>query len=435
MNMTGLPIQIKALLLTQMLFNIGFYLVVPFIAVQLSENLGAAGAVVGLVLGIRTFSQQGLFFLGGGLADRFGPAPILLIGVFIRVLGFLAVGLAGGVTSMTFGVVLIGFAAALFSPAVEAIFATSGLELEREGVITRAQLFALDAAYSRVGSLTGPLLGAVLIPLGFSTVSFAGAAIFAVIFAAHAVLWRRWSRSEASVAESGITSAVSDREPASMVAAWARVIRNRRFIVFAILYSTYLLAYNQQYLALPVELRRATGSDELLGWFFALAAVFVIALQTYVTRWVEKRGATMALGGGFTLMALSFALVAVAAPFRFEGWLALVPATLLIIFLHSGIMLAVPIARDLVGDLAENKDLGSYYGFLNSFGGVAVLLGSVLIGSALDWAETPSPWATVPWLIMTVLLAASAFGLVKLRRSHREERMASNSQEKLKTKV
>lgn len=419
MNLSGLPIQIKALLLTQMLFNIGFYLVVPFIAVQLSQNLGAAGAVVGLVLGIRTFSQQGLFFLGGGLADRFGPAPMLLIGVAIRVLGFLAVGLATGVASMTFGVVLIGFAAALFSPAVESIFASSGLEMEEDGIITRAQLFALDNAYSRLGSLTGPLLGAVLIPLGFTTVSFAGAAIFTAIFAAHAFLWHRWNRREAiagaRVPETGA--------PESMVATWGRVIRNRRFIAFATLYSTYLLAYNQQYLALPVELRRATGSDEHLGWFFALAAVFVIALQTRVTKWVEKQGATVALGGGFALMAASFALVAAAAPFRWDGWLALAPAVLLIIFLHTGIMLAVPIARDLVGDIAGNKDLGSYYGFLSSFGGVAVLIGSVLVGSTLDWAETPSAWATVPWLIMTSLLAVSAVGLVKLRQSRAKTEM------------
>lgn len=164
MKLTNLPIHISTLLVTQMLFNIGFYLVVPFIAVQLSENLGAAGAVVGLVLGIRTFSQQGLFFLGGGLADTWGAGPILLVGVAIRVLGFITVGMATGVGSMTLGVVLIGFAAALFSPAVESIFASEGFTLEKQGVITRARLFALDASYSRVGSLTGPLLGALLIP-------------------------------------------------------------------------------------------------------------------------------------------------------------------------------------------------------------------------------------------------------------------------------
>lgn len=121
--MKQLPRKIQALLITQLLFNIGFYLVVPFIAVELSNNLGASGAVVGLVLGVRTFSQQGMFFLGGGLADSFGAIKVLLVGVALRVVGFLVTGLATSVPMMFVGVVLIGFAAALFSPAVESLLA------------------------------------------------------------------------------------------------------------------------------------------------------------------------------------------------------------------------------------------------------------------------------------------------------------------------
>ncbi|CAB1028884.1 MFS transporter [Corynebacterium diphtheriae] len=406
MTRAKLPLHITLLLVTQMLFSIGFYLVVPFLAVQLSENLGASGAIVGLVLGIRTFSQQGLFFFGGGLADKFGAGPILLIGVAIRVIGFLTVGMAETVTLMTLGVVLIGFAAALFSPAVESIFAAEGHRLEKLGVITRARLFALDAAYSRIGTLTGPVIGAVLIPLGFATVSIAGAAIFGSIFVIHLALRRTWT-----------ASAQPQRTHApSMVAVWGEVIRNKKFVVFALLYSTYLLAYNQQYLSLPVELRRATGSDEALGWFFAVSAVFVIALQSRVTRWAERQAATVALGGGFGLMALSFAVVAGASiSLELEGWIAYVPATVMMILLHTGIMIAVPIARDLVGDLAGNNNLGSYYGFLNSFGGLAVLLGSLTVGATLDHAETTQPMAAIPWLIMVAVLAVSAVGLAQLK--------------------
>ncbi len=34
-----------------------------------------AGRLVGFVLGLRTFSQQGLFVIGGALADRYGSGP------------------------------------------------------------------------------------------------------------------------------------------------------------------------------------------------------------------------------------------------------------------------------------------------------------------------------------------------------------------------
>ena len=84
-----LPAVPRLLLLSQLAFNVGFYLVVPFLAVHLTEDLALSGGVIGLVLGVRTFSQQGLFFLGGGLADRFGVKPMVLLGCTIRITGFL----------------------------------------------------------------------------------------------------------------------------------------------------------------------------------------------------------------------------------------------------------------------------------------------------------------------------------------------------------
>lgn len=417
MSLKGLPNEVRALLITQLLFNIGFYLVVPFIAVELSENRAASGAMVGLILGLRTFSQQGMFFLGGGLADRFGAITILLIGVSIRVMGFLVVGITDSIAGMIIGVILIGFAAALFSPAVESLLATAGGRLQQQHITTRAQLFALDNAYSRIGALTGPLIGALLIPLGFDLVSYVGAVIFAGIFLLHLALLRRWpaSQSEKTQQMAADGEAGADIVNPSMLQAWGRIIRNGPFVVFALLYSTYLLAYNQQYLALPVELRRATGSDNALSWYFAGAAVFVIGLQTTVTRWAESMPPIVALSGGFTMMSAGFAVVAAAAPVQLSGALAYLPSIAMMAIMHTGMMLAVPIAKDMVGNLAGNRDLGSAYGFLNSFGGLTVLIGSVAVGATLDWAETPSPQATVPWLTMTAMLAISAIGMARLK--------------------
>ena len=66
-----LPLAVRLLLFTEMMFNIGFYLVVPFLATYMSESLAATGTMIGLVLGLRTFSQQGLFFLGGALTGQY----------------------------------------------------------------------------------------------------------------------------------------------------------------------------------------------------------------------------------------------------------------------------------------------------------------------------------------------------------------------------
>ena len=77
-----------ALLGTQLLFNVGFFAVVPFLAGILREDFALAGASVGLVLGLRTAAQQGLFLFGGALADRFGARFLILLGCAVRVAGF-----------------------------------------------------------------------------------------------------------------------------------------------------------------------------------------------------------------------------------------------------------------------------------------------------------------------------------------------------------
>ncbi len=54
-----------------------------------------SGGLIGLILGLRTFSQQGMFILGGTLADRHGAKTIILAGCVVRVAGFLPAGVRG----------------------------------------------------------------------------------------------------------------------------------------------------------------------------------------------------------------------------------------------------------------------------------------------------------------------------------------------------
>lgn len=73
------------LLGSQFAFNIGFYAVVPFLALFLRDDMLLSGGLIGLVLGLRTFSQQGMFIVGGALSDRFGAKIIILFGCMVRV--------------------------------------------------------------------------------------------------------------------------------------------------------------------------------------------------------------------------------------------------------------------------------------------------------------------------------------------------------------
>jgi MFS family permease len=399
-----LPAVPRLLLASQLAFNIGFYLVVPFLAVHLTENLALAGGVVGLVLGVRTFSQQGLFFLGGGLTDRFGVKPVVVVGCTVRVVGFGVLAVVDTLPGVLVGVVLVGFAAALFSPAVESALADQGRRLEEAGVATRAEVFGLDALASKLGSVLGPVLGAVLLGVPFWVTCTIAAGVFVVVLVAHVLLLPR-----------DLRTGTGEVEP--VTAGWGQVLRNRRFLAFTACYCTYLLSYNQLYLALPVELDRATGSQGALGWMFVAAAVSVLLFQLPITARARRAGPARALPLGFALMSCSFLLVAGLAPLTPPaGVWALAPAVGFALLLYLGQMVAVPVAQDLVPRLAGERRLGAHFGVLASAGGLAVLVGSTAVGALLDLAAVPQPAASVPWLVLAALPAASAVGLWLLTR-------------------
>ncbi|WP_257286821.1 MFS transporter, partial [Enterobacter cloacae] len=193
---------------------------------------------------------------------------------------------------------------------------------------------------------------------------------------------------------------------------WWTTFRQPRFVAFIIAYSSWLLSYNQLYLALPVEIQRAGGNEKDLGPLFMLASVLIITLQLPLARFARRVGAVRILPVGFLLLSASFASVAVFAPtVPPEGWLRLLPSVCFVALLTLGQMLLVPSAKDLVPRFAEESTLGAHYGALATAGGVAVLLGNLLFGSLLDRALVPSPQAMSPWLLLALFPLCSAIAM------------------------
>ncbi|HAS1199801.1 TPA: MFS transporter, partial [Enterobacter cloacae] len=133
------------LLGSQFVFNIGFYAVVPFLAIFLRDDMLLSGGLIGLILGLRTFSQQGMFIVGGALSDRFGAKIIILCGCVIRVAGYLLLAFGHALWPIILGACLTGIGGALFSPSIEALLARAGTHSEIKGQRSRAEWFALFA--------------------------------------------------------------------------------------------------------------------------------------------------------------------------------------------------------------------------------------------------------------------------------------------------
>jgi MFS family permease len=378
---------LRLLILTQLAFNVGFYAVLPFLAEHLGTAIGMAGWLVGFVLGLRTFSQQGLFVVGGSLVDRYGVRPLVLTGCVLRSAGFVWLGYAEATWTVIGAVLVIGFAAALFAPAVESEVARQAVIWEEEGHGPRTRVLALLSSAGQAGAFIGPLLGGLLLLVDFRTACLAGAVVFVLILAGHVRLMPQH-----------IPGRVRTRERGGM----RLLLRNRRFLALCCAYGTYLLAYNQLYLALPDEVERATGSQAALSWLFALSSLLVVCAQLPVTRWAGDRlDLRRSMAWGLLLIAAGFAVVAAARPAGWTGIAGLLPAAGYIVLLTLGQMLVVPAARAWVPDLAEEGRLGLYTGALSSVSGLIVLVGSSATGSLLDLGLP----AAVPWLVLAAVPA------------------------------
>ncbi|MBT2427866.1 MULTISPECIES: MFS transporter [unclassified Streptomyces] len=380
---------LRLLTTTQFAFNIGFFAVLPYLAAHLGSGLSMAGWLVGLVLGLRTFSQQGLFVVGGALTDRYGPRPVVLAGCALRIAGFGWLAYAGSTATVIAAVLLIGFAAALFSPAVESETAREAVRHEQTTGTPRAQVLALFSAAGQAGAFLGPLLGSLLLLLGggFRAACLAGALVFVAVLAGHARLMPRREEAE----NGALTRTAQSATTCSAASSWRAVLTNRPFLVLCLAYSTYLVAYNQLYLSLPAEVERATGSQAALGWLFALSSLLVVTLQLPLTRRSAHRMAPRtALVTGLTVVAAGFAVV----PLTPGGPGGLLPGAVLVVLLTLGQMLLVPAARGMVPDLVVDRRLGLATGALSSVSGLAVLGGSAATGALLG-APAPVLWAVL----------------------------------------
>ena len=380
----SMPGSVRLLVINQFGINLGFYMLMPYLANHLSSGLGMAAWTVGLVMGVRTLSQQGLFLLGGTLADRLGYRPMIIAGCALRTVGFALLGLVGSLPALLVASVATGLAGALFNPAVRAYVAADAGE-------RRVEAFAVFNVFYQAGILVGPLVGLALIALDFQVVCLTAAAIFA------GLMVLQWFALPPRIAPADPERAAG---LAGVLGDWRTVLGNRAFLLFSLAMITSYVLSSQIYLALPLQ-AGDTGSTVL----FVVSAVVAIAGQTRVTAWAKARFSPgRSVTYGVALMSVAFLFLLLPAP------AALVPVVAATVVLTLGTVLAYPFEMDTIVTLSGGRLVATHYGFYNTLSGIGITIGNLATGLVWDIGQTHG-W---PWLVWAVLAATGAVGTVAL---------------------
>ncbi|MBP3041840.1 MFS transporter, partial [Bacillaceae bacterium Marseille-Q3522] len=161
-NKQKLPIHIKILFLSSFCMNAGTFMVIPFLVIYLSETLNFSPAKVGTIISANVIFGRFLPILTGALGDKVSHGYTLLLGIFLRGIGFFCYALFDNFTGLIFASILVGIGGAFYDPSVMSIFSTQTDE-QRKRTFTYLNQ-ALNA-----GAILGPLIAAILLMIDPTT--------------------------------------------------------------------------------------------------------------------------------------------------------------------------------------------------------------------------------------------------------------------------
>lgn len=362
----------------------------PFFALWAQREGGIATAHIGLLLGCYAGGELLATPLLGGIADRVGRRPTLLVSTLGVGLGFGLLYLTHGAWASAAALILIGVFECALHPTAAAVIADVTPAEE-----TRAR-FALARVAAGTGAVAGPALGAWLVRWSLGLV-FVGAALSLVLAAGAVAAFLPETR------QPGAAAGEDDEEEESVLALGA-ALRDRRLA--ALLVPVLLLQVAGSWIESVLPLAAAdagTLTPSGIGLLFTYAGVFGVCLQWPVLAASKRLAGSVLTAVSGVLLALAFGGLAVGVALP---WLIFA-----VTLLAGAQMLVGPLTQALVNELAPARARATYLAALSVVNDLRDAAGPAA-GTGLYALS-----ARLPWIVgLPVALAASLALSVAVRR-------------------
>ncbi|OYP36036.1 TCR/Tet family MFS transporter [Rhodopirellula sp. MGV] len=387
---------------------LGLGIVIPVLPGLVEElsGLSKSGAAWYYGVIVASYATMQFFFapILGGLSDRFGRRPILLVALFGLGIDFIIQGMADSLWLL--------FAARIISGIFGASFTTGNAyiaDISTED--TRARNFGLVGAAFGLGFIIGPALGGLL---------SAQVSLRAPFFAAAGLALLNWLYGFFILPES---LPVEKRRPFSLKTAnaFGTIKTLRRYPLVAGLAMVFLLKALAQrgmenVFVLFSEFRFG-WNDQTVGFFLCWVGVTAVIVQGGLVRPAVKRfGESKILLFATIISAVSFLGYAFAS----EAWMLPVIA---IVGSLGG--LAGPAVQSLVTKTVKETEQGEVQGALSSLQGLTSIFAPIIFTSGLfsyfTGSTTPVVFAGAPFLLGAILIFVSFFVLLGVLAKHAQD--------------
>ena len=382
------------MLVTVLLDTLGVGLLIPvaprLVESFLHDDLASSSHYFGLLVSLYAAMQFLFAPFIGGLSDRFGRRPVILLSLLGAAASYLASALAPALWWLYAGRIVAGITGASFSAAGSYVADVTPPE-------ERAKSFGLVGAVFGLGFILGPALGGVLGDIGLRVPYYVGAALNGVN-----LLYGLFVLPESLPRENRRAFSILRANPIGSL-----VMLGRHPVVLA-LTGTMFCGFLAQWIlqsvwALHTQARFAWSMREV-GLSLMVVGVATALVQGVLVRVVVPRvGERRALVFGLVMAVVGQTALGLAD----RGWLMLAS-----IFLLALGGLAGPSVQAIITREVGPKEQGELQGGLNSLGGVAAILGPLIGTSLIARFSTAGSSPYVPGAAFFAAAGVNAIGLL-----------------------
>jgi MFS family permease len=373
-GLAGLPRGVWILFAVTLINRMGT-MVLPFLVLYLTREIGFSAGRAGLVLSVYGIGALCASPLAGRLCDRFGATRVMNLSLFTGGVIFFLFPLAKTWWAILGMSALLAVTAEAFRPASLSIVAS----IVPPSDLKRA--FAAIRLAINLGMSVGPALGGILAGFSFHWLFFidgatsllAGALLLAVP-GAFAAAQRSADSHPHGAPHRAASSPAAFRDPALL------------FFLFGVMMIA--MVFFQHEGAMPLYLVRDLGlTESFYGMLFTVNTILIVLLEVRLNvatlHWEHRR----ALALGTVLLGVGFGGLALAR----DAWGVI--AT--VVIWTFGEMIALPPMSAYVAELAPPDRRGEYMGLYTMSWGIAFTLGPWVGTEALDRFGGTALWAGV----------------------------------------
>ncbi len=368
-------------------------ILMPFFALWAHRVAGIPIQFIGLLLGSYAGGELLATPFVGGIADRIGRRPVLLVSTLGVGLGFLILFFVHGAIAAAAALITIGLFESVLHPTAAAVIA------DVVPAENRREYFAVTRVLSNAGGMAGPALGALL-ALSSLHLVFLGAAATLGVAALVVALFLRETRIAAAAPD-------DDDDDESLLALTA-AFRDSRLAGLLLPVAALEIAASFVQAVLPLDADAAgTLTASGIGLLFTYAGALGVILQMPITQATKRMS-------GFSIVLWSGAAqaVALACLFVSPALAALVAAVTLF---ELAQMLARPLVQTIVAEMAPRGAQATYQAAFSVVSDLRDAAGPA-VGT---WLFALS--AGLPWAGGAIVSVAAALGLALATHRHENQ--------------